>query len=291
MKKFLILFLVLTVISCGEINKQYTKVVSPETTERTEVFCSTLFGVPVLCLVEKDRVTRTEIREIVEVVIEKIIVIEKQVEVPVETIVERVVKIFIEVPAATETIESVTETVVDEVIKTVPESSVINTPINDVVDTVNDVIESTPPVDEVDEVVEVIKDVVEGATPDGGNTPNDDPIVNTPPINVNPPVNPPPVVETPVVETPVVETPVVEDPATDVEDLVNDHNENPSAAEKAVNSQGLHTHRLMHTHWISDKWGNLVEKKEHTHENLEHSPHTAGREPGYTARGVSSLSD
>ena len=107
----------------------------------------------------------------------------------------------------------------------------------------------------------MIKDVVEGATPDGGNTPNDDPIVNTPPINVNPPVNPPPVVE----------TPVVEDPATDVEDLVNDHNDNPSAAEKAVNSQGLHTHRLMHTHWISDKWGNLAEKKEHTHENLEHS--------------------
>ena len=64
---------------------------------------------------------------------------------------------------------------------------------------------------------------------------------------------------------------VVAPPATDVEDLVNDHNENPSAKEKAVNSQGLHTHRLMHTHWISDKWGNLVEKKEHTHENLEHS--------------------
>ena len=136
--------------------------------------------------------------------------------------------------------------------------------VEEIAETIVEVIEDTAEIEPeytptVEDVIDVVEEVIEKSQP-VTNIPVVKP--ETPPITVNPPVVEPVVVE------PVV---VVAPPATDVEDLVNDHNENPSAKEKAVNSQGLHTHRLMHTHWISDKWGNLVEKKEHTHENLEHA--------------------
>ena len=81
----------LIVTSCGRIDKQYVNVVSPVETVTTDVYCVTAFGVPFLCVVQKDRKILVQIDTIVEKVVEVFVTEEKTDDVPYDDIEEEVI--------------------------------------------------------------------------------------------------------------------------------------------------------------------------------------------------------
>lgn len=94
MKKFFVFATLLIVLGCGRIDKQYTKILSPESTQRTQVTCYTVFGVPYFCLEKKDTsntiIEYIEVEKIVRHVGQIIVVAEKREAVPVEEIVQSI---------------------------------------------------------------------------------------------------------------------------------------------------------------------------------------------------------
>ena len=82
------LYFAISMFGCGNIDRQWDKIISDDVTQTTEVYCVTLFGVPTLCAINVGTNTRVEVP--VEVFVDRVVteiekvVVEVPVEVPVE---------------------------------------------------------------------------------------------------------------------------------------------------------------------------------------------------------------
>ena len=140
----MIAIIIIGFIGCDQIRRQENKIISSTEREVTNITCHTLFGIPYLCVENKN--TETDVVEYVDVpvevivdkVVERIVIQERMVEVPVEVIVENVVETieYVEVP-----FDKVVYIVIEAVKEAVPASSINNASSNTVVESVVDSID------------------------------------------------------------------------------------------------------------------------------------------------------
>ena len=125
------LFIILTtLIGCGEIDRQFTKVVSPDEIVVTEVYCWTLIGIPVLCIIDQDRTITVRVETIVTEIVDIIVEVEVINEVIIEKIVTEIETKYVSTEVniseiVAEVIESVKERVPEEDIKDVPLDEIV----------------------------------------------------------------------------------------------------------------------------------------------------------------------
>ena len=136
MKKFLVFPTLLIVLGCGRIDKEYTKILSPESTQTTQVTCHTVFGVPFFCAEKKDTVKNiieyVEVEKIVRHVGNIIVVAEKREAVPVEEIVESIQS---EIgSSAVSSYEEVIEDIIRKITDAVGDDYVIDVSVADIVE-------------------------------------------------------------------------------------------------------------------------------------------------------------
>ena len=75
--KLMWIFAILATLSgCGEIDRQFTKVVSPDEVVVTEVYRWTLIGIPVFCVIGQDRTITVRVETIVTEIVETIVEVE-----------------------------------------------------------------------------------------------------------------------------------------------------------------------------------------------------------------------
>ena len=134
MKKFFVFATLLIVLGCGRIDKQYTKILSPESTQTTKVTCHTVFGVPFFCLEKKDTsnniIEYVEVEKIVRHVGEIIVVAEKREAVPVEEIVKAIQS---EIgSSAVSSFEEVVEDIITKITDAVGDDFVIDVSVTDI---------------------------------------------------------------------------------------------------------------------------------------------------------------
>ena len=134
MKKFFVFATLLIVLGCGRIDKQYTKILSPESTQTTKVTCHTVFGVPFFCLEKKDTsnniIEYVEVEKIVRHVGEIIVVAEKREAVPVEEIVKAIQS---EIgSSAVSSFEEVVEDIITKITDAVGDDFVIDVSVADI---------------------------------------------------------------------------------------------------------------------------------------------------------------
>ena len=134
MKKFFVFATLLIVLGCGRIDKQYNKILSPESTQTTKVTCHTVFGVPYFCLEKKDTfntvIEYIEVEKIVRHVGEIIVVAEKREAVPVEDIVQ---SIRSEIGSASvSSYEEVVEDIMTKITDAVGDDYVIDVSVGDI---------------------------------------------------------------------------------------------------------------------------------------------------------------
>ena len=134
MKKFFVFATLLIVLGCGRIDKQYTKILSPESTQTTKVTCHTVFGVPFFCLEKKDTsnniIEYVEVEKIVRHVGDIIVVAEKREAVPVEEIV-RTIQSEIG-SSAVSSYEEVVEDIITKITDAVGDDFVIDVSVTDI---------------------------------------------------------------------------------------------------------------------------------------------------------------
>lgn len=125
------LFVILaTLIGCGEIDRQFTKVVSPDEIVVTEVYCWTLIGIPVFCVIGEDRTITVRVETVVTEIVETIV----EVEVIDEVIIEKIVtEIEIEYVSTEVNISDIVVEVVEIVKELVPEDDIIEVPLDEIV--------------------------------------------------------------------------------------------------------------------------------------------------------------
>ena len=136
MKKFFVFPTLLIVLGCGRIDKQYTKILSPESTQTTKVTCHTVFGVPFFCVEKKDTsntiIEYVEVEKIVRHVGEIIVVAEKREAVPVEEIVESIQS---EIgSSAVSSYEEVVEDIISKITDAVGDDYIIDVSVADIVE-------------------------------------------------------------------------------------------------------------------------------------------------------------
>ena len=158
MKKYLVFIALALVLACGRIDKQYSKILSENSTQTTTVQCATLFGIPYLCLVKKDTDTDVieyidvieyvTVIEFIEVIVEKTVIEERIEYVPYEVIVEK----FVEKAENVNAPYSLPQAVADAVVivkEEVPQQYVSNaTPqsvVTSVIDYIPEIVTSLPP--------------------------------------------------------------------------------------------------------------------------------------------------
>ena len=134
MKKFFVFATLLIVLGCGRIDKQYTKNLSPESTQTTKVTCHTVFGVPFFCLEKKDTsnniIEYVEVEKIVRHVGEIIVVAEKREAIPVEEIVAAIQS---EIgSSAVSSYEAVVEDIITKITDAVGDDFVIDVSVADI---------------------------------------------------------------------------------------------------------------------------------------------------------------
>ena len=134
MKKFFVFATLLIVLGCGRIDKQYTKILSPESTQTTKVTCHTVLGVPFFCLEKKDTsnniIEYVEVEKIVRHVGDIIVVAEKREAVPVEEIV-RTIQSEIG-SSAVSSYEEVVEDIITKITDAVGDDFVIDVSVTDI---------------------------------------------------------------------------------------------------------------------------------------------------------------
>lgn len=135
--KIIYALIIITLLSaCGNFERQIYDVVSQDEVVETQLFCMTLIGIPVFCLVKEQRTITIKVETIVTEIVETIVEEEVIKEIIIEKIVTEIVTIYIH----TETnINEVVSQVVERVKELVPEEEIIDVPIEDIVEEVTKV--------------------------------------------------------------------------------------------------------------------------------------------------------
>ena len=240
-KVFLLLIAVAALgISCGRIDKQYSKVLSPDTRQTTTVTCETILGIPFVCFTERDIVTKktktvyVEVQTIVTEIRDIIVVAEKRDEVPIKAITDKIAVKYsgggTRGSSGTGSIQEIVEEITEEITTAVGGGYILDVSTSDVVDS-----------------------VISGGGGGGGggggsggdggsSTPQQAPNENN--------------------------SPIIEEVNEEVADNVageptEGHKavEDITGEEWALNAEHRHTHTYTHTHWIQAEF----EEREHTH--------------------------
>lgn len=129
----LIITYILLIIGCGKFEHQFTKIVSSDEVVVTNVFCSTLIGIPIFCTIVEDRTVTVYVETIVTQIVETIVEEEVRKEVIIEKIVIEIETIY--VTNETDINEIVIE-VIERVKELVPEEDLIDVPLDEIVEEV-----------------------------------------------------------------------------------------------------------------------------------------------------------
>jgi hypothetical protein len=138
--KLMRIFAILAVLSgCGAIDRQFTKVVSPDEVVVTEVYCWTLIGIPVFCVIGQDRTITVRVETIVTEIVETIVEVEVINEVIIERIVTEIETEYLSTEVdirdiVAEVVQSVKELVPEENIKEVPFDKIVEEATNALID-------------------------------------------------------------------------------------------------------------------------------------------------------------
>ena len=125
------LFLILaTLIGCGEIDRQFTRIVSSDEVVVTQVYCWTLIGIPVFCVIGEDRTITVRVETVVTEIVETIVEVEVIEEVIIEKIVTEIETLYV---SEAVNISDIVVEVVEIVKELVPEDDIIEVPLDEIV--------------------------------------------------------------------------------------------------------------------------------------------------------------
>ncbi len=125
-----VLIIIATLLGCGKIENQFTRVISSDELVVTHVFCSTLLGIPVFCSFEENRTIYVQVETVVTEIVEIIVVEEIIREVIIETIVTEIETVYIYTEVE---IVTIVNEVIERVEELVPEDELIDVPISEIV--------------------------------------------------------------------------------------------------------------------------------------------------------------